>query len=82
MCAAAGRHTLSFDLGDNVHAVILAEGEGVRLRPLTETTPKPLLKVAGIPLIQYTIELFEQHGIKDIIICTSYKREMIREALG
>lgn len=65
-----------------MHAVILAEGEGVRLRPLTETTPKPLLKVAGIPLIQYTIELFEQHGIKDIIICTSYKREMIREALG
>jgi NDP-sugar pyrophosphorylase family protein len=63
-------------------AVILAEGEGVRLRPLTETTPKPLLKIAGVPLIQYTIELFEQHGIRDIIICTSYKREMIREALG
>lgn len=65
-----------------MQAVILAEGEGVRLRPLTETTPKPLLRVGGVHLIQYTIELFESHGIKDIIICTSYKREMIREALG
>lgn len=65
-----------------MHAVILAEGEGIRLRPLTETIPKSLLRVAGIPLIQYTIELFEGHGVKDIIVCTSYKREMIRQALG
>ncbi len=65
-----------------MQAIILAEGEGVRLRPLTETTPKPLLRVAGVPLIQYTIELFESHGVKDIIICTSYKREMIKQVLG
>lgn len=65
-----------------MQAVILAEGEGVRLRPLTESMPKPLLRVAGIPLIQYNIELFEGHGVKDIIICTSYKREVIRQALG
>jgi mannose-1-phosphate guanylyltransferase len=65
-----------------MQAVILAEWEGVRIRPLTDTTPKPLLRIAGVPLIQYTIELFEQHGIKDIIVCTSYRRDMIREALG
>jgi len=66
----------------NMHAIILAEGEGVRLRPLMDAIPKQLVKVAGIPLIQYTIELFESHGIKDIIICSSYKRDMIKEALG
>jgi len=54
----------------------------LRLRPLTDTVPKPLLRVAGVPLIQYTIELFESHGIKNIIICTSYKREVIRDSLG
>ncbi len=65
-----------------MQAVILAEGEGIRLRPLTDAAPKQLVRVAGVPLIQYTIELFETHGIKDIIICTSRRRDMIKQALG
>jgi NDP-sugar pyrophosphorylase family protein len=65
-----------------MQAVILAEGEATRLKPLTDSMPKQLIKLAGKPLIQYNIELFQQHGIRDIIICTSYRREMIRQALG
>ena len=59
-------------------AVILAAGEGTRMRPLTEKTPKPLLKVAGKPIIEHNIENIEDE-VEEIIIIGCYLSEQLRE---
>jgi MurNAc alpha-1-phosphate uridylyltransferase len=63
-------------------AMILAAGRGERMRPLTDNTPKPLLEVAGKPLIVYHIESLVAAGITDIVINHSYRGEQIVDALG
>ena len=65
-----------------MRAMILAAGEGRRLRPLTETVPKPLLPVGGRPLIARLIELLVQHGVQEIAINICHQPEAIRSALG
>lgn len=64
-----------------MQCVILAAGKGTRLRPLTDNTPKPLVKVAGKTLLDHIVEAFPS-AIKEIIIVTGYKGEMIREYCG
>ncbi len=61
---------------------ILAAGRGERLRPVTESVPKPLLPVGNIPLIGYSLRLLHHHGIDDIIINVFHCEKAIREALG
>ncbi len=63
-------------------AVVLAAGKGERLWPLTETRPKPLLPIANKPILQHTIEGLVGAGIRQIIVVTNYKAELIREAFG
>lgn len=63
-------------------AMIFAAGRGERMRPLTDTTPKPLLTLAGQSLIAHAILACKQAGIEQIIINVSYKAEMIMQALG
>jgi MurNAc alpha-1-phosphate uridylyltransferase len=63
-------------------AMILAAGFGERLRPLTETTPKPLLEVGGKPMIQYHVERLAAAGIREIVINTSWLGEKIEAFLG
>lgn len=63
-------------------AVILAGGYGKRLRPLTEEIPKPLIEVAGKPIIVWQIEWLKRHGIKDFIILVGYLRDRIIERIG
>ena len=60
----------------------MAGGRGVRLKPLTDTTPKPLLLVAGAPLITYLITSLVKANLKDITITTHYKPESFRDILG
>src|SRR5687767_14754086 len=53
-------------------AVILASGEGTKMRPFTYEIPKPLIPVNGRPLLEYGIELLHHYGINDIIITISH----------
>ena len=62
-------------------AMILAAGRGERMRPLTDHTPKPLLKAAGKPLIEYTIEALVAAGISDIVINLAHLGEKIQRYL-
>lgn len=59
-------------------AVILAAGEGTRMRPLTEDTPKPLLPVAGKPIIQHNIDLIKNH-VDEILVVAGYKKNDFNE---
>ena len=63
-------------------AMILAAGEGRRMRPLTLETPKPLLQVRGVSLIEHHIRRLKGVGIRDVVINVAYLGEKIRTALG
>lgn len=63
-------------------AMILAAGRGERMRPLTDTLPKPLLHVAGKPLIQHHIEALVRAGIVDLVINHAWMGQKIEMALG
>lgn len=63
-------------------AMILAAGLGTRLRPLTNTTPKPLLPVGGTPLIIWNLLLLRAYGIREVIINLHYLGNVIEEAIG
>ena len=62
-----------------IDAVLMAGGKGVRLRPLTETTPKPLLPVGGKPIIDYNIDSLMENGIKHISVTVNYLHEQLEE---
>lgn len=62
--------------------MILAAGRGERMRPLTDTTPKPLLKVAGKMLIEYHLEKLKTAQITEVIINHAWLGEKIEQALG
>lgn len=63
-------------------AMILAAGLGKRMRPLTEQTPKPLLRVAGRALIDWHIEALRKAGFTELVINTAWLGEQIESALG
>ncbi len=60
-------------------AVILAAGEGKRLRPFTETMPKVMLPVANKPIIEHVVEALKKSGITKIVIVVGYKKQVILE---
>lgn len=63
-------------------AMILAAGLGTRLRPLTNTIPKPLLPIAGTPLIVWNLLLLKRYGFHDVVINLHHLGPMIEQALG
>lgn len=63
-------------------ALILAAGRGERMRPLTDTTPKPLLCVRGKPLIVWHLEALARDGVREVVINTAYLEEQFPAALG
>lgn len=65
-----------------MQAVILAGGLGTRLRPLTESVPKPMVPVAGRPYLEHQIELLRRQGIEDVVLLTGYLGEQIEKHFG
>ncbi len=65
-----------------MEAIILAAGEGTRLRPLTSTRPKPMLPVAGKPILEWDLEALRDSKIKKASIIVGYKKEAITEYFG
>jgi len=65
-----------------MRAIILAAGRGERMRPLTDTTPKPLLHVRGKPLIVWHIEALARAGVRDVVINCAWLTEQFPQALG
>jgi len=63
-------------------AVILAGGQGTRLRPLTLSRAKPVVPLLNRPFLAYQIALLRQHGVRDVILSCSYRVDDVREALG
>ncbi|MDO9536959.1 MAG: sugar phosphate nucleotidyltransferase [Thermoplasmata archaeon] len=58
-------------------AVILAAGEGTRLRPFTNSEPKPMIPIANRPILEYSIDALVKNGISDITLVVGYKKESI-----
>lgn len=65
-----------------IRAMILAAGRGERMRPLTDHTPKPLLPVAGKPLIQYQVEALARAGVRQLVINHAHLGGQIVDYLG
>jgi UDP-N-acetylglucosamine diphosphorylase / glucose-1-phosphate thymidylyltransferase / UDP-N-acetylgalactosamine diphosphorylase / glucosamine-1-phosphate N-acetyltransferase / galactosamine-1-phosphate N-acetyltransferase len=63
-------------------AVVLAGGEGYRLRPFTNCRPKAMIFIGGRPIIEYVIEALEQNQIREIILIAGYKREQLYDYIG
>ena len=62
--------------------VLMVGGLGTRLRPLTEHTPKPMLKVGDKPILETIILNFKKYGFSNIVLCVSYKSEIIEDYFG
>jgi len=72
-------HTFLVPVERTTHAVVMAGGQGVRLRPLTETVPKPMLRVAGRPILERTILHLVGSGITRISISVNYLGHVIED---
>lgn len=63
-------------------AVILAAGEGQRLRPLTVLKPKVMIPIAGKPILQYVVEALAVNGVRHIIMVVGYRKEQVQDYFG
>jgi dTDP-glucose pyrophosphorylase len=86
----AERRPVGLELLDEVTApaarsnavVLMAGGLGTRLRPLTETTPKPLLRVGGRPLLETIVESFADHGFARFFLSINYRADQVEAYFG
>lgn len=62
--------------------VLMVGGLGTRLRPLTDNTPKPMLKVGNKPILQTIVEKFAEYGYVNIVMCVNYKSHIIEDYFG
>ena len=63
-------------------AVILVAGKGTRLRPLTDYTPKPMLNIAGRPLLEWMIMRVREAGVSEVLLVTNYLEDQFKEYFG
>jgi mannose-1-phosphate guanylyltransferase/phosphomannomutase len=65
-----------------VKAVVMAGGEGTRLRPLTSNQPKPMVPIVGKPCMEHILELLREHGFEDVIVTVAFLPQVIRSYFG
>jgi mannose-1-phosphate guanylyltransferase len=65
-----------------VQALVLAGGEGTRLRPLTYTTPKPVLPLAGRPFLSFMLDWASRHGVTEVILSCGFLSDRVHRVLG
>src|SRR6185295_1508873 len=63
-------------------AVILAAGKGTRMKDLTADMPKPMLRVNGVPVLERIVKNLSAAGIRDLLIITGYKADVVEEHFG
>ena len=65
-----------------MQAVILAGGLGTRLWPLTQSVPKPMVRVAGVPYLEHQVRVLKKQDVRDIVVLTGYLGEQIEAYFG
>ncbi len=65
-----------------MYALILAGGKGERLRPLTDTLPKPMVHVCGKPILEHQVEWLKRGGVTDVVFLAGYRWEAIKDHFG
>jgi mannose-1-phosphate guanylyltransferase len=65
-----------------VQALVLAGGEGTRLRPLTYTTPKPVMPLAGRPFLSFMLDWTRAHGVDEVILSCGFLSDAVKRVLG
>jgi mannose-1-phosphate guanylyltransferase len=65
-----------------VQALVLAGGEGTRLRPLTLTLPKPVIPLAGRPFLSFMLDWLHRHGVDDVLLSCGYRSHDVERVLG
>src|SRR5687767_263703 len=65
-----------------MQALVLAGGEGTRLRPLTYTTPKPVMPLAGRPFLSFMLDWTRSHGVDEVILSCGFMSDDVRRVLG
>ncbi|HZD86780.1 MAG TPA: sugar phosphate nucleotidyltransferase [Gaiellaceae bacterium] len=63
-------------------AVVMAGGEGTRLRPLTSNQPKPMVPIVGKPCMEHIVELLKRHGFEDVVVTVAFLPQAIRSYFG
>lgn len=77
------RRNTTWPVGSSVmEAILLVGGLGTRLRPLTDDIPKPMLPVAGVPLVAHQIARLREAGVEHVVLATSYRAEVFADGLG
>src|SRR6185436_2584194 len=78
-----GRRRVSRRRGSaTMKAVIMAGGEGTRLRPLTSNQPKPMMPLVNRPMLEHIISLLTRHGFDDVVVTVAYLANQIRDYFG
>ncbi|MEA2449648.1 MAG: mannose-phosphate guanylyltransferase [Thermoleophilaceae bacterium] len=65
-----------------MQALVLAGGEGTRLRPLTLTTPKPVMPLAGRPFLSFMLDWLARHGVDEVLLSLGYRADDVARVLG
>src|SRR5450631_629226 len=74
--------TPGFAPGAGMKAVVMAGGEGTRLRPMTANQPKPLLPVVNRPIMEHVLRLLRRHGFTDTVVTVQFLASLIRNYFG
>src|SRR5918996_767283 len=65
-----------------MRAVVMAGGQGTRLRPLTSNQPKPMLPIVGEPMMEHILKLLRRHGFDDVVVTVQFLASVIRNYFG